>query len=860
MRLKGRVRLHEGAGWTAIVLGLAMPMGAQAQEAPQTRPSEPPAPLTDEVTVMGKRIPGSVIGAVAPVAVLDAQALESLGATNLADLLKKVKALTSSSGGGEPVMLLNGRRVSGFSEFQSLPYEAMERIEVLPEQEAARFGYPSNVRVMNFITKKKFRAVTAFLMAGITPEGGGGTNYAEVTSARIDGPRRLTFNISHLRQDPVLQSQRAIVPDPDTLFATTGNVTGVNGASLDPRLDALAGRAVTLAGGPVDPAARRTLAAYANSPGAVTDLGPYRTIQSLSDTIHSEVGLASPLTRTVSGSLLLSMEAIQTRGLNGLAPALLRVPGGLGALPFANDTLLYRYLPDSVLHQRTTSMALHAGGTLTGDVRRWAWAITGNIDRMVSRSTSETGVPLGALQAAIDAGGDPMAAIDPATAARRDLNRSRAVSDTIAVKATANGPLVRLPAGEAMLTVTTDYTRIDSDARTNLSLATDAVGRTLRGASVNANVPIASAREGSLGFLGEMQLSAMAGVSQVSDFGRLSTSNVGLNWTPFRPVQLNASVNVAQTAPAVTQLVAPVLATPNTPFFDYVTGRSTLVTSISGGNADLAPEKRRVTTLGIAVQPIKDKDIRLSTDYVDTRIDNQAASLGGATPAFQRAFPDLFVRDALGQLVSVDLRPVNLAFERERKLRLTVDAQVQLGKSPPPPPPAAPGADAKAAPPPPPTKPRPSLWLSATTNYRLEDRLTLRGTGPVLDLLDGATLSGTGGRPRWDVELNTNFNYGVFNLGTYGRLQGPTRIRSDIAASDLRFSGRTWLVLYSFVRMEKVVKKPWAKGLNINVTVENLLNDRINVTDRNGQTPNRFQPAYLDPIGRSIRVGVRKLF
>lgn len=859
MRFKGRARLHAGAGWTAIVLGLAMPIGATAQEAPPPATPDPlPAPLPDEVTVLGKRIPGSVIGAVAPVAVLDAKALEALGATNLADLLKKVKALTSSSGGGEPVMLLNGRRVSGFSEFQSLPYEAMERIEVLPEQEAARFGYPPNVRVMNFITKKKFRAVTVFEMPGITPEGGGGTNYAEVTSARIDGPRRLTFNISHLRQDPVLQSQRDIVPDPDTLFATTGNVTGVNGASLDPRLDALAGRSVTLAGVPIDPAARRTLAAYANSPAGVTDLGPYRTLQPLSDTIHSEVGLASPLTKTVSGSLILSMEAIQTRGLNGLAPALLRVPGELGNFPFANDTLLYRYLPDSVLHQRTTSMALHAGGTLTGDVRRWSWAITGNYDRMVSRSTSETGVPLGALQASIDAGGDPMAAIDPVTAARRDLNRSRAVSDTIGVKATANGPVVRLPAGEAMLTVTTDYARIDSDARTNLSLATDAVGRTMRGASINANVPIASAREGSLGFLGEMQLSAMAGVSQVSDFGRLSTSNLGLNWTPFRAVQLNASVNVAQTAPAVTQLVAPVLATPNVPFFDYVTGQSTLVTTIAGGNPGLAPEKRRVTTLGIAVQPIKDKEIRLSTDYVDTRIDNQAASLGGATPAFQRAFPDLFVRDALGQLVSVDLRPVNLAYERERKLRVTVDAQVTLGKAPPPPP--APGADAKAAPPPPPPKPRPSLWLSATTNYRLEDQLTLRGTGPVLDLLDGATLSGTGGRPRWDVDMNGNFSYGVFNLGVYGRLQGPTRIRSDIAASDLRFSGRTWLVLYSFVRMEKVVKKSWAKGMNINVTVENLLNDRINVTDRNGQTPNRFQPAYLDPIGRSIRVGVRKLF
>ena len=857
MRYGGSARLHGCVRGTAIVLGLAIPVGISAQEAP---PSDPPSP---EVTVTGKRIPGSIIGAVEPVAVLDAQALAALGATSLSDLLKKVKALTSSSGGGEPVMLLNGRRVSGFAEFQSLPYEAMERIEVLPEQEAARFGYPPNVRVMNFITKKKFRAVTVHLLPGVTTEGGGGTRYSEVTSARIDGPRRLTFNVSHLRQDPVLQSQRDILPDPETLFATTGNVTGVNGASLDPRLDALAGRGVTLAGVPIDPAARGTLAPYANSPAGVTDLGPYRTLQPLTDTIHSEASIASPLTKSVSGSLMVSMEAIQTKGLNGLAPALLRVPGGLGNFPFANDTLLYRYLPDSVLHQRTTSMALHAGGTLTGDVRRWSWAITGNYDRMVSRSTSEIGVPLGALQASIGAGGDPMAAIDPVTAARRDRNRSRAVSDTIGVKATANGPVVRLPAGEAMLTVTTDYSRIDSDAQTNLSLPADGIGRTMRGASVNANVPIASAREGSLGFLGEMQLNAMAGVSQVSDFGRLRTSNLGLNWTPFRPVQLNASINIAQTAPAVTQLVAPVVATPNTPFFDYVTGRSTLVTTIFGGNPDLAPERRRVTTLGIAVQPIKDKDIRLSTDYVDTRIDNQAASLGGATPAFQRAFPDLFVRDTLGQLVSVDLRPVNLAYERERKLRLTIDAQVQLGKTPPPPPPPAPDAAKSATPPAPPPRPPkrpPSLWLSATTNYRLEDRLTLRGTGPVLDLLDGATLNGTGGRPRWDVDLNGHFSYGLFNLGVYGRLQGPTRIRSDIAASDLRFSGRTWLVLYSFVRLENIVKKPWAKGLNINFAVENVLNDRINVTDRNGQTPNRFQPAYIDPLGRSIRIGVRKLF
>lgn len=48
--------------------------------------------------------------------------------------------------------------------------------------------------------------------------------------------------------------------------------------------------------------------------------------------------------------------------------------------------------------------------------------------------------------------------------------------------------------------------------------------------------------------------------------------------------------------------------------------------------------------------------------------------------------------------------------------------------------------------------------------------------------------------------------------------------------------------------------------MTINVTVENILNDDIDVRDATGAVPNRFQPAYLDPLGRSIRLGIRKLF
>lgn len=56
MGYRERARPRGGVGWSAVVLGLAIPTGAMAQADPGEQ--APPA----EVTVTGKRIPGSVMG------------------------------------------------------------------------------------------------------------------------------------------------------------------------------------------------------------------------------------------------------------------------------------------------------------------------------------------------------------------------------------------------------------------------------------------------------------------------------------------------------------------------------------------------------------------------------------------------------------------------------------------------------------------------------------------------------------------------------------------------------------------------------------------------------------------------------
>ncbi|WP_197976264.1 TonB-dependent receptor domain-containing protein [Sphingomonas sp. CFBP 13733] len=856
-----RCRLQVCAYRTALAI-LAGCAACPGEGTAQEIPPEAPSSGKDDIVITGQRTAGSAVGAVDPTATLDQAAIQALGATDLKTLLERLKTLTTSASGGDPVYLLNSRRMSSMNELYSLPQEAMEKIEVLPESEAARFGFPAIVRVMNFITKKRFRAVKYQQSTGTTTEGGGETNYVEVTAARIDGPRRATLTISHLRLNPVLQSERAIVPDPDTLYAVGGNITGVGGATIDPALDALVGNRVTIAAVPEDLASRRTLAGYVAGAGApaVTDIRRYRSLQQRSDRISVDGTVAAPIGKSMSGSLNLSMEAQRSTGLNGLAPALLSVPGGSGVLPFAGDVLLYRYLPDAVLRQRNTSLTLHGSGLVQGSIRRWGWNVTTSYDRVRGLARSQQGVPIDDLQASIDAGGDPLAIPSPEASALRQDYRSRTVTGTLLTKAVANGPLVKLPAGDAQITLSGDYARSSSSGSLpGLQQSTLDLTRTTKGASVNADFPIASANQDVLAFLGQLSVNGMIGVSDVSNYGRLVSSNYGLTWSPVRPIQLIASVNEAQTPPAIALLTNPTVTTPNTPFFDFTTGTSVLVTTIAGGNTTLAPERRRIVTLGVAVSPIKAKDLRLTANYLETRIGNQTATLGSATAAFQSAFADAFQRNAAGQLVSADLRPVNIAREREKKMQVTLSLSTPIGRTPRPQAPSV-GTSAKDSPPPPAPKSRPQIYVSMTTTWRLDDRLSLRSDLPVLDLLDGDTLTGTGGRPRWETELSLSGSLGAANIGLYGRLQGPTRIRSDLEASDLRFSGRTWLVPYASLKVEQIVKRPWAKAMMLQFTVENLLNDRVNVRDRLGRVPNRFQAAYIDPLGRSVRLGLRKLF
>jgi len=61
-------------------------------------------------------------------------------------------------------------------------------------------------------------------------------------------------------------------------------------------------------------------------------------------------------------------------------------------------------------------------------------------------------------------------------------------------------------------------------------------------------------------------------------------------------------------------------------------------------------------------------------------------------------------------------------------------------------------------------------------------------------------------------------------------------------------------------RLDFVKTHRWARGMRVVVSVDNILDTKQRVTDQTGVTPVAYQPDYRDPLGRSVRISIRKLF
>ncbi|HEX8256357.1 MAG TPA: TonB-dependent receptor plug domain-containing protein, partial [Allosphingosinicella sp.] len=383
--------------YALLATALAAPLQAQPAN-PATDPEQDEgAPQGDEeeveeIVVEGRRQRGAVLGDIAPEVQLDQREIRAFGAGNLADLLDALAPQTRSArgrDGGGPVVLLNGRRISGFREIRNMPPEAIERVDILPEEVALKYGYRADQRVVNFVTRRRFRAITGEVETQFATAGGRSGYEADFNLLRINRNGRWSVDAEFRRDTALYESERDLIQDvsgaPYDLLGNIGAASAESGAEIDPALSALAGEPVTVAGVPASAAAGApVLGDFV--PGAnaanVTDVGRYRTLLPRGDTWSVSGTLNRNILGDVSATVNAGLDGSATTARLGLPEAALLLPAGNPYSPFAGDVTLYRYFEGAgPLTRDSDTLAGHLGVSLTGERERWNWSFTGNFDR-----------------------------------------------------------------------------------------------------------------------------------------------------------------------------------------------------------------------------------------------------------------------------------------------------------------------------------------------------------------------------------------------------------------------------------------------------------------------------------------------
>jgi outer membrane receptor protein involved in Fe transport len=150
--------------------------------------------------------------------------------------------------------------------------------------------------------------------------------------------------------------------------------------------------------------------------------------------------------------------------------------------------------------------------------------------------------------------------------------------------------------------------------------------------------------------------------------------------------------------------------------------------------------------------------------------------------------------------------------------------------------------------------------------WHFTDRVLIAEGGPALDLLGGDATGNNGGSPRHEIEGQVGYSNNGLGVRLSVNWRSGTRVDggTPTAPETLNFGslGTADLRLFADLgqRLDLVRAHPWVRGMRVSLSVTNLFNQRQRVTDQAGEVPIGFQPAYLDPLGRTVRLSVRKLF
>jgi iron complex outermembrane receptor protein len=207
-----------------LSLALACALGAGVATIGAAAPAAAQQPRVEKIEVTGSNIKRVEGESALPVTIITRQDIERMGAVSTEDVLRRVSANTAmfsdttqgvgyaqsfanlrGIGSNSTLILLNGRRLANHAfgnvggpaavDLNSIPFNAIERIEVLRDGASAVYGTDAVGGVINFITRADYRGGEITVKGGTTREGKDGRELGFNAAVGFGDPARDRWNL-----------------------------------------------------------------------------------------------------------------------------------------------------------------------------------------------------------------------------------------------------------------------------------------------------------------------------------------------------------------------------------------------------------------------------------------------------------------------------------------------------------------------------------------------------------------------------------------------------------------------------------------------------------------------------------------
>lgn len=650
-----------------------------------------------------------------PVQTLTRQSIESAGFQTINEALQTISAagfaLDDRFGNGfapgagglnlrnlgfnSTLILVNGRRLptypfaqqlgtsQGFNDLNSIPVQAIERIDVLKDGASAVYGADAVAGVVNIILKKDYRGYEFDASVGTSQEGDGTTYSLSAFGGWGDLGKdgwNFVLNANYFHRDDILSRDRD--------FARTEDLRPRGGADRRSSygypgniFDTVTGERATPNCGPATQfggaSLRAGLCRYDRAlyGGLLPETDRYGVFGSGEWRINNDLSLFGEASWARNSFYSTGFPA-PTDDANAFSGIIIPVTHPQN--PFPNPAAIrYRFDDVGTRDIDGSSDIWRLVGGFKGTWKNWDWQASGYWSQIKSENDSLNNVLRTTAQQVFDEGKYDF--INQFTNSPELINRLRYTttregeSEMWAIDAKASGEIWQLPAGPLAMAFGGEFRNEKlSDVPDEESAANNVLGSSAAAAFGERDVT-AGFVEFNIPVVKTLEMSVAARYDHYSYDGGGSFSGwspkVGLRWQPNRQLLVRSTYGRAFRAPSLFETTIaqqsaftfgiqdPVLC----PEFDENNNNCVLdVRRFQQGNPSLEPENTNVFTAGVVWEP--NNVVNVGVEYWDFRRKNEISSI--ADQLLVNLFPNdarYVQRNAAGEIQSITQQPINLA-------------------------------------------------------------------------------------------------------------------------------------------------------------------------------------------------------